>query len=93
MVTEVMKKIKELYPTIHVVGAVSNISFNIPARKIVNQAFAVLAMNAGMDSFILDPLNQDLIGMLFATEALLGEDEYCMEYIRAYREGIFGKKK
>jgi 5-methyltetrahydrofolate--homocysteine methyltransferase len=50
-------------------------------------------MNAGMDSFILDPLNQDLMGMLFATEALLGEDEYCMEYIGAYREGIFGQKK
>ncbi|MBV7275731.1 methyltetrahydrofolate cobalamin methyltransferase, partial [Clostridium sp. PL3] len=93
MVTEVIKSIKKQYPTIHVTGAVSNISFNLPARKIVNQAFAVLSMNAGMDSFILDPLNQDLVGMLFATEALLGEDEYCMEYIGAYREGIFGQKK
>ena len=93
MVTEVIRGIKEQYPTIHVTGAVSNISFNLPARKIVNQAFAVLAMNAGMDSFILDPLNQDLMGMLFATEALLGEDDYCMEYIGAYREGIFGQKK
>ena len=93
MVTEVITKIKSQYPTIHVTGAVSNISFNLPARKIVNQAFAVLAMNAGMDSFILDPLNQDLMGMLFATEALLGEDEYCMEYIGAFREGVFGQKK
>ena len=93
MVTEVITEIKKQYPTIHVTGAVSNISFNLPARKIVNQAFAVLAMNAGMDSFILDPLNQDLMGMLFATEALLGEDDYCMEYIGAYREGIFGQKK
>lgn len=93
MVTEVIRGIKEQYPTIHITGAVSNISFNLPARKIVNQAFAVLAMNAGMDSFILDPLNQDLMGMLFATEALLGEDDYCMEYIGAFREGIFGQKK
>lgn len=93
MVAEVIKGIKKSYPTIHVTGAISNISFNLPARKIVNQAFAVLSMNAGMDSFILDPLNQDLMGMLFATEALLGEDEYCMEYIGAYRKGIFGKKK
>jgi 5-methyltetrahydrofolate--homocysteine methyltransferase len=91
MVTEVIQEIKKAYPTIHVTGAVSNISFNLPARRIANQAFAVLAMNAGMDSFILDPLNKDMMGMLFATEAMMGEDEYCMEYIGAFREGIFTK--
>ena len=31
--------------------------------------------------------------VIYATEALLGEDDYCMEYIGAYREGIFGQKK
>ena len=93
MVNNVIGTIKEKYPTIHVTGAVSNISFNLPVRRIVNQAFTVLAMNAGMDSAILDPLNQDLMGMIYATEALMGEDEYCMEYIGAYREGIFGAKK
>jgi 5-methyltetrahydrofolate--homocysteine methyltransferase len=59
----------------------------------VNQAFVVLVMNAGMDSVILDPLNRDIMGMIYATEALLGNDEYCIEYINAYREGIFGTKK
>jgi len=91
MVTEVIREIKKQYPTIHVTGAVSNISFNLPARRIANQAFAVLAMNAGMDSFILDPLNKDMMGMLFATEAMSGEDEFCMEYIGAFREGKFVK--
>ena len=91
MVTEVIREIKKQYPTIHVTGAVSNISFNLHARRIANQAFAVLAMSAGMDSFILDPLNKDMMGMLFATEAMMGEDEYCMEYIGAFREGIFVK--
>ncbi|MCR3922353.1 MAG: methyltetrahydrofolate cobalamin methyltransferase [Firmicutes bacterium] len=93
MVTDVITDIKSQYPTIHVIGAVSNISFNLPVRKLVNQGFVVLAMNAGMDSFILDPLNRDMMGMIFATEALLGMDEYCMEYIGAYRRGVFGPKK
>ena len=93
MVVEVIRSIKEQYPTIHVTGAVSNISFNLPARKMVNMGFTVLAMNAGLDSAILDPTNGDLMGIIFATEALLGEDDYCMEYIGAYREGIFGQKK
>ncbi|CVK19101.1 MULTISPECIES: methyltetrahydrofolate cobalamin methyltransferase [Sporomusa] len=92
-VTEVIKAIKAQYPDIHVTGGGSNISFNLPARKLVNQAFLVLAMNAGMDSAIIDPLNRDLMGMIYATEALLGMDEYCMEYIGAYRENKFGQQK
>ena len=93
MVTEVIREIKAQYPNIHVTGAVSNISFNLPVRKMVNMGFTVLAMNAGMDSAILDPTNRDLMGIIFATEALLGDDDYCMEYIGAYREGIFGPVK
>lgn len=91
-VTDVIKEIKATYPTIHVTGGASNISYNLPARKIVNQAFIVLAMSAGMDSAILDPTNKDLMGMIFATEALLGRDECCMEYIGAFREEKFGQK-
>ncbi|KPU45272.1 5-methyltetrahydrofolate:corrinoid/iron-sulfur protein co-methyltransferase [Oxobacter pfennigii] len=90
MIVDLIKNIKSQYPTINVTGAASNISFNLPVRKLVNQAFVVLAMNAGMNSVIMDPLNRDMMGMIFATEALLGMDDYCMEYISAYRDGIFG---
>lgn len=90
---KVIKEIKSQYPTIHVTGAVSNISFNLPVRRLVNQAFLVLAMNAGMDSAIFDPLNRDLMGVMYATEALMGLDDYSMEYITAYREGKFGPVK
>ena len=93
MVIEVIKIVKEQYPTIHVTGAVSNISFNLPVRRLLNQAFLVLAMNAGMDSGVMDPTNRDLLGMVYATEAMLGLDDYCMEYISAYREGKFGPVK
>jgi 5-methyltetrahydrofolate--homocysteine methyltransferase len=93
MIVEVMKDIRKQYPTIHITGAASNISFNLPARKIVNQAFVVLAMNAGLDSVILDPLNRDLRGLIYATDALLANDEMCIEYIHAFRKGIFGVQK
>jgi Methionine synthase I, cobalamin-binding domain len=92
-VMEVIKEIKRQYPQIHITGGASNISFNLPARKLVNQAFIVLAISAGMDSAIVSPLNRDLMGMIYATEALLGQDEYCMEYIGAYREDKFGQLK
>jgi 5-methyltetrahydrofolate corrinoid/iron sulfur protein methyltransferase len=93
MIVEVMKEIRKQYPTIHITGAASNISFNLPARKIVNQAFVVLAMNAGLDSVILDPLNRDMRGLIYATDALLAKDEMCIEYIHAFRKNIFGVQK
>ena len=87
MNVEVISTIRKEYPTIHITAAVSNISFNLPVRKLINLGFTVLAMNAGLDSAILDPTNRDMLGLIYATEALLGEDEYCIEYIGAYREG------
>ena len=90
---EVITTVREQYPSIHITAAVSNISFNLPVRKMVNLGFTVLAMNAGLDSAILDPTNRDMMGVIFATEALLGLDDYCMEYISAYRDGIFGPVK
>ena len=91
--TEVISAVRAQYPAIHITAAVSNISFNLPVRKLLNLGFTVLAMNAGLDSAILDPTNRDLTGLIYATEALLGQDEYCMEYIGAYRRGLFGPIK
>ena len=93
MVIEVMSYIKKNYPKLHISGAISNISFNLPYRKIVNIAFAVLAINSGMDSAVMDPLNRDLRGAIYAAEAMIGEDFMCMEYISAFREGIFGPQQ
>ncbi|MDR3170056.1 MAG: methyltetrahydrofolate cobalamin methyltransferase [Treponema sp.] len=89
-ITATMQKIKQQYPDIHLTGGASNISFQLPARKYINRGFIILAMNAGMDSAILDPLNKDMMGLIYATEALLGQDELCIEYINAFRAGIFG---
>ena len=90
---EVMDYCRTHYPTAHLSGAISNISYNLPYRKAVNLAFAVMCVARGMDSAVLDPLNRDLRGAIYAAEALKGDDYYCLEYIGAYREGIFGPVK
>ena len=90
---EVISTIRKQYPDIHITAAVSNISFNLPVRKLLNMSFTVLAMNYGLDSAILDPTNRDMLGLIYATEAMLGKDDFCMEYIEAYRDGLFGPKK
>ena len=89
-VTTTIAEVKKRRPSIHVTGGASNISFNLPARKYINRAFIILAMNAGMDSAIIDPLNKDMMGLIYAAEALLGQDEFCLEYINAFRSGVFG---
>ena len=92
MVLEVMNHIKTTHPKVHISGAISNISFNLPVRRLVNQAFAALAISAGMDSAVMDPLSQDLRGIIYAAEAMIGLDDFCAEYTAAYRAGIFGAK-
>lgn len=93
MLLNVIRGIKEKCPKIHVTGAVSNISFNLPSRKTLNLSFLAVAMTAGMDSAVLDPCNRDMMGMVYATEAMLGKDMFCMKYLGAYRKGLFGKVK
>ena len=87
---ETCRGIRQLCPQVHITSGLSNISFGLPMRRTLNLAFAVLAMEAGMDSAIADPTNPELMGAIFAAQALLGQDEYCMEYIGAWREGRFG---
>lgn len=89
---ECAREIRRRSDKVHIVSGMSNVSFGLPARSQINRAFLVLALQAGMDSAIMNPLDRDLMGLLYATRALLNDDEYCMDYIGAYREGRFGAK-
>jgi 5-methyltetrahydrofolate--homocysteine methyltransferase len=82
---------------IHIAGGMSNVSFGIPKRKIVNDAFLHLAIEAGADAGIVDPIitsaeqamNIDLESkpIKLAMDLLKGNDEYAMKYIAAFRAG------
>lgn len=84
---ETIRQIKTEFPQVHIACGLSNVSFGLPARKILNQTFLVAAMAAGMDGAILDPLDKKLMSFVYATEALLGKDDYCMEFLTKFREG------
>jgi len=84
-----MRRVREKYPEAHLTGGLSNISFGAPARKYINQAFLVLAIEAGMDSAIMDPSSPGIAPLLLAAEAVLGRDRFCNKYNRAYRAGKF----
>ncbi|MDR1087853.1 MAG: dihydropteroate synthase [Coriobacteriales bacterium] len=90
--TDSLRLVHAEFPEVHFTSGLSNISFGMPFRKAINMQFLALAMAAGMDSAIMDPLSPDMQATLHATSALLGRDEYCMEYLQAYRDGLFGAK-
>jgi cobalamin-dependent methionine synthase I len=77
------------YPEVHFTMGLSNISFGLPARKQINRGLLILAMQAGLDSAILDPLDKELRAAIVTTELLLGRDNYCMNYLKASRAGLF----
>ncbi|MFZ5644767.1 MAG: methyltetrahydrofolate cobalamin methyltransferase [Bacillota bacterium] len=87
---ETLTTAKKLYPTVKVTSGLSNISFGMPLRKIINLHFLTLATYAGMDSAILDPCNRDVLTTLLATEALLGRDRFCRNFSNAYRKNRIG---
>ena len=81
---------------VHITGGMSNVSFGLPARKILNDMFVLLAVEAGADSGILDPVASPPEEILaidrtnpnykLAEDVLMGRDEHCMAYIRAWRK-------
>jgi len=88
-----IRKIHEYAPAVKVTGAISNISFDMPARKFVNMNCLSMALSAGLDSAILDPTSETMMGTYYAHSALTMVDKGGRKYNRAYRKGLFGQKK
>lgn len=87
----IVRAIRRNCPEVHITSAISNISHGLPARRYLNYSFVALAMEAGLDSAILDPLDGGLQAVIYGTETFLGRaEEQCgIEYIRAYKKGHF----
>lgn len=86
---DTIRALHNKYPELHFTMGLSNISFGLPARKQINRGLLILAMGAGLDSAILDPLDKELQAAIVTTELLVGKDRHCMNYLKASRKGLF----
>ena len=84
---ETIKRIKSQYPQAKTVIGLSNISYGLPNRKLVNRAFLIMAAHAGLDAAILDPLDTKTMSLMKAADVLMEKDLQCRRYIRAHRRG------
>jgi 5-methyltetrahydrofolate--homocysteine methyltransferase len=87
MVLDAVRAIKAEFPEVHITGGLSNISYGLPQRHIINRTFVALMMDAGMDSAIIDPLDKKIMATIKTADMLLGHDQFCMEYLKGVRSG------
>jgi 5-methyltetrahydrofolate--homocysteine methyltransferase len=83
-----MRAIRAQYPQVHISCGLSNVSFGLPVRSLINRTFLVLALNAGMDTALIDPNDRELQAAMCAADLLLGNDKHCLNYTRAFRAGL-----
>jgi len=87
MILEAIRTTKSEFPDSHICLGLSNISFGLPVRNNLNRAFMAMLIAAGCDGAIIDPCEEGMMNTLHSARAVLGLDEYCMEYLTAYRSG------
>lgn len=86
-VLEGIRLIRSAFPECHIICGLSNISYGLPERKLLNRVFLTMALSAGLDSAIMDPTDSKLMTTVIASCAILGLDEYCLNYISSWRQG------
>ena len=74
------------FPGIHTICGLSNISYGLPERMLLNQTFMVMAITRGLDGAIVNPLDKKMMAAILTAEALAGKDAWCEKYLLAYRE-------
>jgi 5-methyltetrahydrofolate corrinoid/iron sulfur protein methyltransferase len=90
---DTIRAVRAEFPQAHISLGLSNVSFGLPVRSLVNRTFLTLAIAAGMDTAIIDPNDRELKAALFATDLLLGYDKHCLNYTRAFRKGLLEAPK
>lgn len=63
---------------------VSNISFGLPQREIINAAFFTMAMQSGLNAAIINPNSEAMMRAYYSFRTLMGLDAQCGEYISVY---------
>ena len=92
IVLDTISGIARANPGVHFMCGLSNISYGLPQRSLLNSTYLCLCMMAGLDAAILNPGNKRMMANIYATEALLNMDEFCSEYLGAFRNGLLDVK-
>lgn len=90
MVMSAVQTIMTEIEGVHTTGGLSNISYGLPQRRIINRSFLAMMVAHGFDSAIMDPLDREAMEVVITADMLAGNDDYCMRFIKATRSGAIG---
>ncbi len=82
-----LRAIKEALPKTKSICGLSNVSFGLPRRKLINKYALAIAMYEGLDAVIIDPVEPGVLEARCAAGVLTGTDQFCMNYICNFRDG------
>lgn len=88
---EAAAALRSAHPDVHLLAGASNVSYGLPKRAYINAAFVTSAVAMGVDALIMDTASDEMRMRTRAAMLVNGQDEYCMDYIGAYRD-IFEEK-
>ncbi|MCJ7495376.1 MAG: dihydropteroate synthase [Deltaproteobacteria bacterium] len=87
LAVETIRSLHREFPGVRTICGLSNVSFGLPNRFLVNRLFMVLCIGAGLTGAIVDPLDRKMMTNILLAETLVGRDDYCMKYLKATRAG------
>jgi 5-methyltetrahydrofolate--homocysteine methyltransferase len=87
---DTIRAIKTEFPDVHITAGASNISFGMPLRPTINRYFMAMAIQAGLDSAIINPNDRELITAIMTSEMLMNRDRFCLNFNRSFRSGKIG---
>ncbi|MBP3892513.1 MAG: homocysteine S-methyltransferase family protein [Atopobiaceae bacterium] len=85
-ILDAMSLVKRELPGVRCVLGVSNISFGLPFRPLVNATFLAATFAAGLDLAIVNPMNERLMDVVNSWRVLSGEDESAQAYVASYAD-------
>lgn len=85
---ETLRLIRKELPEASTVLGLSNVSFGLPKRSLVNRTMIAMAIFVGLDGVLMDPTDSGLLSTVYAANAVAGNDRYCRKYIKSFRSGV-----
>jgi len=76
-----VRELRRRWPAAHGIVGLSNISFNMPDRALLNRSYLSMLLASGIDGMLFDPCDTQLRQALIAARALLGQDEFLTTYL------------
>lgn len=85
VVLETIQGLRDDFGAFQTIGGLSNVSYGLPLRKLLNRTFLAMILARGITALICDPTDKNLMETLRVAEMIEGKDPGCREFLRYFR--------